>query len=141
MLEEFRFVQRFRVALSDIDMLRHVNNAAYVRWLETIRSEYFAEVLGGEIAGERGIIMAKLEVDYELPLQYRERVAVGCKVSRIGKKSFDFSYEVWSEDRSRRSARAVTTVVAMNYETGATIEVPESWRAAIAQHEIASLPV
>jgi acyl-CoA thioester hydrolase len=141
MLEGFRYVQRFRVVLSDVDMLRHVNNAAYVRWLETIRSEYFAEVLGGEVAGERGIIMAKLNVDYEVPLQYRERIALGCKVSRIGGKSFDFAYEVWSEDRALRSARAVTTVVAMNYETGKTIAVPERWRGAIAEFEIAGLPV
>jgi acyl-CoA thioester hydrolase len=140
MLEQFSFVQRFRVVLSDVDMLRHVNNAAYVRWLETIRSEYFAEVLLGEIAGEQGIIMAKLTIDYELPLQYRERVAIGCKVSRVGSKSFDFQYEVWSDDRKQRSAHAVTTVVTINYHTGKTIHVPEAWRAAIAKHEIAGFP-
>jgi acyl-CoA thioester hydrolase len=141
MLEDLRFIQRFRVALSDVDMLRHVNNAAYVRWLETIRSEYFAEVLLGEIASKEGIIMAKLSIDYVMPLQYRERVAVGCKVSRVGSKSFDFTYEVWSEDRNARSAHAVTTVVTMNYETGKTIPVPEAWRAAIAKYEIAIMPL
>jgi acyl-CoA thioester hydrolase len=141
MLEGYRFVQRFRVPLADIDMLRHVNNAAYVRWLETIRSEYFAEVLGGSIGGDRGIIMAKLVVEYETPLQYREHVAIGCRVSRVGGKSFDFAYEVWSDDRAIRCAHAVTTIVAMNYETGKTIVVPQSWRAAIAEFEIAGLPV
>jgi acyl-CoA thioester hydrolase len=140
MLEGYRFVQRFRVPLADIDMLRHVNNAAYVRWLETIRSEYFAEVLGGSIGSDRGIIMAKLTVEYEVALQYRERVAMGCKVSRVGGKSFDFAYEVWSDDRGLRCAHAVTTIVAMNYETGKTIAVPQSWRGAIAEYEIAGLP-
>lgn len=141
MLEGIRFVQRFRVPLSDIDMLRHVNNAAYVRWLESVRCDYFVEVLGGEIAGEQGIIMAKLGIEYAVPLQYRERVAVGCRVSRVGRKSFDFSYEVWSEDRNVRAAHATSTLVAMNYLTGKTIAVPEHWRAAIAEYEIAELPV
>ena len=128
MLEGYRFIQRFRVPFADIDMLRHVNNTAYVRWAEQIRSEYFCDVLGEDITSERGMIMGRMSVDYEAPVYYREQVAIGCRVSRFGRKSFDYSYEVWSEDRKIRCAKILTTTVAMNYKTNESIVVPDEWR-------------
>ena len=46
-LTDFRYVMRFRVPYCDVDMLQHVNHAAYVVWVETIRCNYFTEVLQG----------------------------------------------------------------------------------------------
>ena len=132
MLEDYRKVNRFRVPFSDVDMLRHVNNTAYARWAEVLRSEYFIDVLGGDIAGSCGMILAKMEIIYERPMVYRERVAAGCRVSRIGTKSFDFTCEVWSEDRTLRCARIACVMVAMDHDTGTTVEVPASWRERIA---------
>ena len=62
-LDEFKSITRFRVAFCDIDMLQHVNNAAYVVWAETARCVYHAEVLGELLTGANGIIVAKLEVN------------------------------------------------------------------------------
>jgi len=135
MLAGYRYVRRFRVPFADIDMLRHVNNTAYIRWAEEIRSEYFVEVLAEDITSSRGIIMARLSADYEVAAYYREQVAIGCRVSRFGRKSFDFSYEVWSEDRELRCATILTTIVAMNYETNASIVIPEEWRTKVAAFE------
>jgi acyl-CoA thioester hydrolase len=135
MLEDFGKVNRFRVIFADIDMLRHVNNTAYLRWAETVRSEYFVEVLGAEIGGEAGMIMANLRIEYERTIAYRENVAVGCRISRIGTKSFDFTYEVWSEDHGVRCAHIASAMVAMDYASGATIAVPAAWRERIAAFE------
>src|ERR1035437_3990346 len=116
-LGEFKSIMRFRVPFCEIDMLQHVNNAAYVVWAETVRCVYFDEILGESLTGAKGIILAKLEIDYELPLYYQEQVAIGCRVARMGNKSFDFSYEIWSETSNQRAAHCKTTVVAFNYET------------------------
>ena len=128
MLEEFRKIDRFHVPFCDVDMMRHVNNTSYLRWAETMRTDYFSEVLAQRIGGLQGMILARTEIVYEKPLAYRERVAIGARVSRIGSKSLNFSHEVWSEDRDVRCARIETTLVAMNYESGATIAVPPEWR-------------
>ena len=50
-LTDFRCVMRFRVPYCDVDMLQHVNHAAYVVWVETIRCKYFTEVLQESING------------------------------------------------------------------------------------------
>jgi acyl-CoA thioester hydrolase len=135
-LADFRCVMRFRVPFCDVDMLQHVNNAAYVVWAETIRCVYFDEVLKESLSGSNGIILARLGIDYEQPLDYREEVAVGCRIARIGHKSFDFAYEIWSETRQQRAAHGLTIMVAFDYKTKASVVVPERWREIIITYEL-----
>ena len=83
-----------------------------------------------------GIILARLAFDYEQPLDYREEVAVGCRIARMGRKSFDFAYEISSETRQVRAAHRLTTMVAYDYETKSSIVVPKRWREIIAAYEV-----
>ena len=138
MLDDYRLIHRFRVPFADVDMMRHVNNVAYLRWAETLRTEYFGDVLSERIGGTRGIILARTEIVYERPIAYRESVAVGGRVSRIGGKSFDFASEVWSVDRSERCATIACTLVAFDYEANETVRVPDEWRIKIAAYESAA---
>src|SRR5208337_2100511 len=135
-LTDFRCITRFRVPFCAIDMLQHVNNASYIVWAETARCIYFDEVLKEKLAGTNGVILARLEFDYEQTLDYREEVAVGCRVSRMGRKSFDFEYEIWSETRQIRAARGQSAMVAYNYEIKASIVIPERWRETVAAYEV-----
>ena len=116
-------------------MLRHANNVAYLRWAEQARSEYMADVLGEDIFGSRGMILAKMTIEYALPLGYREHVAIGCRVARIGTKSFDFEHLVISDDRNLKAATIVTTLVAFDYDANQTIEIPSLWRTLIGDFE------
>ena len=117
-------------------MLQHVNNAAYVVWAETARCVYFDEVLGESLTGAKGIILARMEINYDRTLEYREHVAIGCRVTRLGNKSFDFLCEIWSETSNQRAAHCHSTMVAFNYETKSSIVIPERWRELIAAHEV-----
>lgn len=134
-LADFRCISRFRVPFCDIDMLGHVNHASYVVWAETARCAYFDEVLRESLTGRCGIILAHLEFDYEQPLDYREQVAVGCRIGRMGRKSFDFLYEIWSESRQVRAARGLSTMVAYDYEAKTSIVIPERWREVVTAYE------
>jgi acyl-CoA thioester hydrolase len=140
MLDDFRLVHRFRVTFADVDMLQHANNVAYVRWAETLRTDYFADILGERVGGTRGMILARTEIVYEKPIAYREHVAIGGRVGRIGTKSFDFLHEVWSEDRGVRCATILCALVAFDYEANATIAVPDAWREKIAAFEALPAP-
>ncbi|MBV9269972.1 MAG: acyl-CoA thioesterase [Candidatus Eremiobacteraeota bacterium] len=135
MLKDFPLITRFSVPFADIDMMQHVNNVAYIRWLETMRAEYFAQVMGGNINGATGMIQASINFTYERQLAYREDVAVGIKISRIGTKSWDFYYEVWSATHEKRAAHGITGMVAFDFVSNRTIAVPQAWRDAIAAYE------
>ena len=135
-LSDFRYIDRFRVPYCDVDMLQHANHASYVVWAETARCGYFVEVLKEPITGPGGMILARLEFDYEEPLDFNEQVAIGCGISRIGHKSFDFLYEIWSETRQLRAARGVSTMVAYDYRAKQSVAVPERWVKAITNYEL-----
>jgi acyl-CoA thioester hydrolase len=135
MLEGFPLVSQFTVPFADIDMMQHVNNVAYIRWCEMMRSEYFAQVMNVPINGDRGIIQANIHFTYERQLRYREKIAIGIRIPRIGTKSWDYEYEIWSETQNHRAAHGTTTVVAYDFVDQKTIVVPEEWRDAIAAYE------
>ncbi len=135
MLEGFPLISRFSIPFADIDMMQHANNVAYIRWAEMMRSEYFAQVVGVPINGDHGMIQANIHFTYERQLTYREHIAVGVRVPRIGTKSWDFEYEIWSETHGYRAAYGITTVVAYDFIAGRTIVIPDSWRAAVAAYE------
>lgn len=140
-LSDFHSISRFRVPFCDVDMLGHVNHASYVVWAETARCVYFDEVIRESLAGRCGIILAHLEMDYEQPLDYREEVAVGCRIGRIGRKSFDFIYEIWSDSRQVRAARGLSTMVAYDYEAKQSIVIPERWRGVVTAYEVVALNI
>jgi acyl-CoA thioester hydrolase len=135
MLEGFPLVSRFTVPFADIDMMQHVNNVAYIRWAEMMRSEYFAQVMKTPINGDRGMIQATIDFTYERQLHYREEIEVGIRIPRLGTKSWDFEYEVWSRTHAHRAARGITTMVAYNFVAQQTMVVPADWREAIATYE------
>ena len=128
MLESFRHITKYRTPFHDLDMMQHVNHLSFIRWTETTRSEYCVEVLGEKVNGERGIILVKVDFNYERQLSFREHVAIGTRISRVGKRSFDFVYEIFSEDAMERAAYGLTTMVAYDYVTHQSIKVPQMWR-------------
>ncbi len=135
-IADFRYAHRFRVPFCDVDMMQHVNHASYVVWAETARCAYFDEVLKECLSGRNGIILARLQFDYEQPLDFREQVAVGCRISRMGTKAFDFTYEIWSETRQARAAHGFSAMVAYDYEAKQSIVIPERWRELVTQYEV-----
>ena len=135
MLDGFPLIMRFTVPFSDCDMLQHVNNVAYIRWCETVRTEYFARVMRSDITSERGMIQANIHFTYERQIGYREAIVIGVKVARIGNKSLDYGYEIWSETHNHRAAHGTTTVVAFDFVNHRTIEIPQTWRDAVAAFE------
>lgn len=135
MLEGYPLVCSFTVPFGDVDMMQHVNNVAYIRWAEMMRSEYFARVMQSPINGERGMIQATINFTYERQLTYRERIVVGVRVPRIGNKSFDFEYAVWSQTAEHRVAHGITAMVAYDFTHGQSIPVPQEWRARIGSFE------
>jgi len=135
MLDEFRFRIDLRVPFHDIDLLGHVNNINYLIWCETARCEYLAAVIKDQINGRRGWIMAKQTADYKLPLEFMEQVAVGCRISRIGTKSFEMLYEVWSATREQLAMHSASTIVVFDYERQHSIPFPDDWRETVLAYE------
>ncbi|WP_240675495.1 acyl-CoA thioesterase [Cellulomonas endophytica] len=86
-----------RVRWSDVDLFGHVNNAAFLRYLDDARFALFP-AMGVDAAGrltEAQLVVVKHEIEYVAPAPFRsEPLAVDVWVPRTGRSSVDFAYEV-----------------------------------------------
>ncbi|WP_313555646.1 acyl-CoA thioesterase [Miniimonas arenae] len=92
---------RARVVLpvrwSDIDLFGHVNNAAFLRFLDDARFAAFPlmGVDGSGTVTDAVLVVVKNEIDYLAPVPFTpDPLAVEVWVSRVGSSSVDFGYEV-----------------------------------------------
>lgn len=85
------------VRWSDVDLFGHVNNAAYLRYLDDARFTLFPSMGVDEMGALSAslLVVVKHEIDYVAPLTFRPApFAVEVWVSRIGRSSVDFAYEI-----------------------------------------------
>jgi acyl-CoA thioester hydrolase len=125
-VEGFDFVHRETVRFRDLDSLGHVNNAVFLTYLEEARIAYLVP-LGAEASD---MILARVEIDFRAPLRMGDELEIGVRPARVGTKSFDLEYEVQSG--GTLAAEAKTVLVSYDYVTRRPVELPESWREALA---------
>ncbi|MCV2393200.1 acyl-CoA thioesterase [Actinotalea sp. M2MS4P-6] len=93
---------RTYVRWSDVDLFGHVNNAAYLRYLDDARFALFD--MGVDADGQPTaslLVVVKHEIDYLGQLVYRlNPIDVEVWVPRIGRTSVDIAYEVVDEQRT-----------------------------------------
>lgn len=86
-----------QVRWSDVDLFGHVNNAAFLRYLDDARFTLFPRMGVDELGAMTAslLVVVKHEIDYLAPVRFRqEPVVVEVWVPRLGRSSVDFAYEV-----------------------------------------------
>ena len=89
-----------QVRWSDVDLFGHVNNAAYLRYLDDARFTLFSGMGVDETGALTAslLVVVKHEIDYLASLTFRPApIAVEVWVPRIGRSSVDIAYEVVDE--------------------------------------------
>lgn len=124
-MDGFDFVHREAVRFRDLDAMGHVNNAVFMTYMETARLNYFRSLGLGDNPLE-GMILARAEVDFRSPIELGEQIEVGVRTGRIGTKSFDLEEEIRADGRLAADGKFV--LVAYDYTTNRSHEVPEGWR-------------
>ena len=121
------YVTKFRVPFGDVDMMGHVNNAKYLTYFETARTNLLGEAFGIYSGGEMGLIIAHAEIDYKAPARWNDELTVKVRPSSMGNSSFVYEYEITNQDRNM-VATGKTVQVAYDYSKGTSIPIPEPAR-------------
>jgi acyl-CoA thioester hydrolase len=141
--DSFRHRTRLEVRFRDIDAFGHVNNAAFVTFLEQARVRYLIDILRVETVQRLPLILASLKVDFRAPILFGHTVEIETGVDWIGNTSFSMSHRMTAGPEAgageRLVAEASTVLVAYDYTTGRPIRVPDPWREAFATFEGRSL--
>lgn len=127
------FTVRQTVMWGDLDSLAHVNNAVYVKWIENARMHYFEHIGLNALHREerKGAILARLSLDFLVPILFPDELLVSAWTVRLGRSSFTVKHGIWSAARGELATRGEAVIVTYDYEKGQAIAVPEPIRAAI----------
>jgi 4-hydroxybenzoyl-CoA thioesterase len=74
------------------------------------------------------------EADFERPCRFGEQIVVHQRVTRLGRTSIEFYYEVWGGETRRARGRSVCVVMNLDErspEHGRAVEIPAELRARI----------
>lgn len=112
---DFRTTLDIQLRFSDTDALGHVNNAAYLSYLELARIEYVVRLFGISDWRQFEFILARVEIDYRSPAVMGDAIVVATRVSRLGGASFDMEYRITEKKTGRLVAKAKTVQVCFDY--------------------------
>jgi acyl-CoA thioester hydrolase len=133
---------KIQLRFSDIDMLRHVNNAKFATFMETARMQYYRDLVPQQYDwNEIGLIIARLEFDFKIPVFLNDDFYVETWVSAIGSKSvtFDYRFMVDTDTGSIVKATGKSVVVCFHYKQETSIPVPQLWKDKINEFQSTNL--
>jgi len=125
---EFKHKINIKVRFSDLDAMRHVNNAAYLSYLEEARISYFNDLLNRAKNNlNYGVVIARIEIDYIKPIVLGDELEILSRVSKIGNKSSEMEHliVIKHEGGNIPAAAAVTKLVSYDYKNQVSILIPE----------------
>ncbi len=133
---KFRFKMKLDIRWSDMDEMRHVNNAVYLTYFEQARVYYFNEACQWNWK-EIGAILANAHVDYIRPVVFPNPTTVYVRTSKLGNKSFEVHYLITSvvNGVEELTTTGHSTMVMFDYKTNKSVAIPEHLRERIYNYE------
>ena len=122
------------VPYGDVDAMGHLNNVAYLRYLEYARQKYWLAMRGSRDYWDIDFVMARAEIDYKAPSHMGDVLEIDVRVARVGNSSFDFSYVVTGAD-GVVVAEATTVQVMYDWDGRRSKPMPEERRKQIEEFE------
>ncbi|WP_073307043.1 acyl-CoA thioesterase [Halobaculum gomorrense] len=86
------------VRYRDLDPMSHVNNAVYATYFEEVRTAFFREEVGIELADSRAAL-ASLDIDFRAPIEGTGAVRAALEVIEVGTTSLTFGYRLHHDGR------------------------------------------
>ena len=139
-LEFYRHNMPVEIRFADLDSMGHVNNAIYLTYIEVGRIRYFRDLnlFEDRFKTSIGPIIARSIIDYHLPLTLDDNpITVYTRTVRLGSKSCDMEHVVVRTRDGQAEVAAVGKIilVAYDYKTNSSVQVPDIWREQITAYE------
>ena len=125
------FHRTIPIIYHDIDALNHLNHAAYFRFMETLRCEYYLPLHGHSDPTKLDIIVAEAACRYLAPVVYGQQILGELAPARpLGRTSFTLLYRFRSTEPHDPTvyARGRTVLVSYDYAKSSKKEIPSTLR-------------
>ncbi|MCU0338699.1 MAG: acyl-CoA thioesterase [Spirosomaceae bacterium] len=120
------------VQWGDMDAMQHVNNVAYLRYLESGRIRFFADALKiNALPTETGWILAEVNCRYKFPLTYPDTIIVATRVmpETLDEFSVKLQQIIVSTRHERVAAEGWSRLVFYDYAQTRKTAITEAVRA------------
>ncbi|MCW3077017.1 MAG: fadM 1 [Bacteroidetes bacterium] len=126
---DYHHITPVQVRFNDVDRLNHVNNATYLSYFELGRVQYFNKVINDFINwDEKGIVIARVEVNYAAPVFLNDDIYCCTKVIKTGTKSITIKNSIVKNLNGQiiECASGISILVAMDYVQQKSIPLPQT---------------
>jgi len=127
-----------QIRFNDVDIAGHVNNAMYFQYLDYARLQYFKQVFQDTIEWrKRGLVLAKIEIEYLESIFLEDNIFVKTKISKIGIKSFEMQQQIVKDSNEKEILISTCTsvLVGYDYQTKSSLTIPDEWKNKILDFE------
>jgi len=129
---EYRVFKDIEVRFSDVDLLGHVNNASYLRYMEEVRMEYMEKFMPDSIIKkdipEVPFVLGDVYCRFFKPAFFRQVLRIFTGVTQIGKKSLVMSYSIIEKQSQQQVAEGSSTLVMFDPKTKTTFAISDEIR-------------
>jgi acyl-CoA thioester hydrolase len=134
-MDGYRVVFEHEVLFRDLDAMGHVNNVAFLAFMEDARVQYWRALRTER--GLRGInfILAEVTCRYLSPAYFGETLVIGIRALNLGNKSFQFDYRMEEKADGRLVAEGSSVQVMYDYKRKKSTSIGEKMRDAVAALE------
>lgn len=122
-MTDFVFVDHVR--FGDLDARGHLNNVAFLSFVEGARQAFLRHVYPAHdptVPSEDDVILAHTEIDYLSPARFEEEIHCTVRVEDVEPKKFSLAFELKGDD-GRTLAKAANVMVGYDYEREESAEV------------------
>lgn len=135
----FRFWFPWRVRYRDCDKQGVVYFAVYLEYVEQALMEYF-RTIGIDLRrtiedGSFDWAAVHAEIDWRSPAVFDDELAIGLRIGRIGRSSFDVEFAVMSGEKKVLHASGRLVLVCFDVQTRQAHPVPDFVRQAVERFE------
>ncbi len=133
----FRHILNIPVRFSDLDAMGHVNNASYLTFYEEARTAWFRDcTMMPHNSIDYPTIVARVEVDYLLPISLGQQIYVATRCTAIGKKSMTLEGMISLGPSMKYVASKYTCImVYYDYQKGISMPVPQDFKDQVFRYE------
>jgi acyl-CoA thioester hydrolase len=137
-ISNYKHKLKINVRFADLDAMQHVNNAAYLTYLEEARIDYFNTLFHrNKERLDFEAVVARIEIDYVHPIVLGDEVEVYTRISQLGHKSVNVEHIIAIKKDSGiiKAATSITKLVYYDYKSHNTMQIPEEAKKIISDFE------
>ena len=134
-MEGYQVVFEHEVLFRDLDAMGHVNNVAFIAFMEDARMRYWKTLRQEYVLKKINFILAEVSCTYRSPAYLGETIIIGIRARNLGNRSFHFEYRMEDKATGRLIVSGRSIQVMYDYKGKQSLALDETTRTAMATVE------